>query len=302
MVEHPDFGQPQHSLFVLLIPSEYRKRGAARLLTWIHDDLVDESEWTADLVRAIATMPGNQTMDLLRDQWPDFRLRDAIVAVLARNPNEVDRSRFIDSLQSARSSTINTAAAALGKLPPDATPDHLATALSVLQRHCSDMKYVKTRKAITNLLEHWTQQDFDISEDGVGIDDLAAAYEPWFSWFRDHYPEQSKRFDGLAGLADWNQRFSDIDWDTGDVGRGEIIFQRFQCATCHTGDRPMGPDLQPVARRFSRDDLFASIIEPNPKCVACLSDQTIRNGVRTSLFGDGRLRIAQWHATSDRAG
>ena len=263
LVAHPDFGQPQHSLFVLLMPSEYRKRGAARLLSWIQDDLIDESDWTADLVRALATLPANQSLNLLREQWPDFRLRDAIVNILAKTPEEVDRSRFLDSLQSARSSTINTAATALGQLAPQATPDHLATALSVLRRHCSDMKYVRTRQAMTSLLEHWAQQDFKISEEGIGLDELAATYEPLFTWFKNLYPEQSKRFDGLAGLTDWKERFTGIDWNAGDIDRGEVIFQRFQCATCHTGDRRMGPDLQPVARRFSRDDLFASIIEPN---------------------------------------
>ncbi len=263
LVGHPDFGQPQHSLFVLLLPSQYRARGAARLLAWIHDDLIDPSDWTADLVRAISMLPDYQSLNLLREQWPDFRLRDSIVAVLARNPEEVDRSRFLDSLQSARSSTINTAAGALTKLSPEASPEEVATALSTLQRHCSDMKYVQTRQAITRLLMHWTQEDFAISEEGVRIEDLAAIYQPWFSWFKDLYPEQSKRFSGLAGLADWKHRFNALDWQSGNVDRGEVAFQKFQCATCHTGDRRLGPDLQPVARRFSRDDLFVSIIEPN---------------------------------------
>ena len=125
------------------------------------------------------------------------------------------------------------------------------------------MKYVQTRQAITRLLMHWTQEDFAISEEGVRIEDLAAIYQPWFSWFKDLYPEQSKRFSGLAGLADWKHRFNALDWQSGNVDRGEVAFQKFQCATCHTGDRRLGPDLQPVARRFSRDDLFVSIIEPN---------------------------------------
>jgi putative heme-binding domain-containing protein len=125
------------------------------------------------------------------------------------------------------------------------------------------MRYAKTRQAMVKLLQHWTGQDFAISEDGIGIDELAAAYEAWFQWFEKRYPDESARFKGLAGLAEWNDRFGQIDWTTGDVDRGKVVFQRLQCATCHSGDRRLGPDLQPIARRFSRDDLFASIIEPN---------------------------------------
>jgi putative heme-binding domain-containing protein len=263
LVEHPDFGLPQHSLFALLVPSEYRTRSAERLLARINDDLVDDSEWTPELVRVIASLPNDQSLDLLRQQWLDFRLRDAIVVVLAKDPKELDRSRFVDSLQSARPSTVNIAAAALCSLPARATPEQLAAALSVLKRHCADAQYAKTRHALSNLLHHWTQQEISISEQGTSIDDLAATYQPWFDWFEQLYPEQSQRFRGLAGLAEWKNRFNEMDWTTGDVERGRIVFQRLQCAACHTGNRRLGPDLQPIARRFSRDDLFASIIEPN---------------------------------------
>jgi putative heme-binding domain-containing protein len=35
------------------------------------------------------------------------------------------------------------------------------------------------------------------------------------------------------------------------------------CHRCHAGSGPLGPELAGVAGRFSREDLFAHIIDPN---------------------------------------
>jgi putative heme-binding domain-containing protein len=64
-------------------------------------------------------------------------------------------------------------------------------------------------------------------------------------------------------LADWKERLAGIDWDRGDADRGEKTFQRLACARCHAGNSRLGPELDAVARRFSRDDLFTAILDPN---------------------------------------
>jgi putative heme-binding domain-containing protein len=54
-----------------------------------------------------------------------------------------------------------------------------------------------------------------------------------------------------------------VNWEKGDPQRGQKLFERLSCAKCHGGRRALGPDLTGVTRRFSRDDLFAAILEPS---------------------------------------
>ena len=54
-----------------------------------------------------------------------------------------------------------------------------------------------------------------------------------------------------------------VDWSRGDASHGEQIFNQRACVQCHSSRRALGPDLQGVASRFSRDDLFTAIMLPN---------------------------------------
>jgi putative heme-binding domain-containing protein len=56
---------------------------------------------------------------------------------------------------------------------------------------------------------------------------------------------------------------SKVDWTHGDAERGRKIFETRTCARCHSGSTALGPNLAGVARRFSRQDLFTAILEPN---------------------------------------
>jgi len=86
--------------------------------------------------------------------------------------------------------------------------------------------------------------------------------QAWQTWLQQRYPdfrpvstsETAQKI--LAGL-------NDVPWDSGDAERGRKLFERLACAKCHGGRRSLGPDLTGASKRFSRDDLFASIVEPN---------------------------------------
>ena len=54
-----------------------------------------------------------------------------------------------------------------------------------------------------------------------------------------------------------------VDWEKGDSSRGQATYARYNCTTCHSGNRRLGPSLKNIARRFNRDDLFRHINEPN---------------------------------------
>jgi putative heme-binding domain-containing protein len=64
-------------------------------------------------------------------------------------------------------------------------------------------------------------------------------------------------------VAAWQKRLAGIDWSKGNAERGKAIFTKASCAACHSGSQALGPDLNGVASRFSRADLFTAIIQPS---------------------------------------
>jgi putative heme-binding domain-containing protein len=54
-----------------------------------------------------------------------------------------------------------------------------------------------------------------------------------------------------------------VDWSQGNSQRGQKVFIKTNCASCHSGGQALGPDLGGVAGRFSRRDLFTAILQPS---------------------------------------
>jgi putative heme-binding domain-containing protein len=54
-----------------------------------------------------------------------------------------------------------------------------------------------------------------------------------------------------------------VDWTMGDAKRGQAVFVKASCASCHSGSQALGPDLHGITGRFSRDDLFTAILLPS---------------------------------------
>ena len=54
-----------------------------------------------------------------------------------------------------------------------------------------------------------------------------------------------------------------MDWAGADEQRGLAVFQKKACHKCHAGSGPLGPNLAGAAARFSREDLFGSILDPH---------------------------------------
>ncbi len=113
------------------------------------------------------------------------------------------------------------------------------------------------------LMRVWSGQNIEVKENDQT--DLLAAYQPWFDWFTTRYPDQATQLAGFAGAdaAEWKKRLGAVDWSSGDAGRGKLVYERRSCHRCHSGESRLGPDLAGAAARFSRDDLFAAIVEPN---------------------------------------
>lgn len=271
LVDEPKFGLPDQGLFLQVLPKKTRTRGARRLLAAAQDPDV---EWSADLIRALQILPRSELSPVLRDRWEEPALRDTIASYLAEVPEEEDRGRLVASLKSVQSEVVRKSAAALLRLRPAAEPADLAVALASLRQYCTSPHERPTRQALVALLGHWSGQPIKTEEplppdsstpaDRPQGNEPLALYQPWFDWFASAYPAQAAALvtSGADSVA-WNARLAAIDWTAGDAARGKAVFAARACQRCHAGASRLGPDLAGAAARFSREDLFAAIYDPN---------------------------------------
>ena len=144
------------------------QQAAARKLNQAVQDSAGELRWTDDLVAITASLPDEEAFAALRSAWDDFAMRDAIVAVLARSPQPLDRGRFVESLASVQATTIELAASALERLGGPADEAELAAAFTALRQACLAAEQKGLRQVLVQLLTTWTGQTIAVDDPGKG--------------------------------------------------------------------------------------------------------------------------------------
>jgi putative heme-binding domain-containing protein len=254
LLTHPEFGRPDHVLFTRC-PGFDRRRAAEVFLARAARD--EDFAWNSELIGLLGALPAERNLPLLRRLWGERGLDEAILPLLARQPAAEDRARFRTGLGSARVEVVKAALAALEKLPrqpPDRARDRDEVVALVL--------------ALRRLPEGKEQDAlrgrFDAYLQALTGTDLRGA-EAWAAWCVRAYPERAARLADPDGVdvAAWERRLAALDWAAGDAARGEAVFAKASCASCHSGAQALGPDLRGVAGRFSRADLFTAILRPS---------------------------------------
>ena len=109
-----------------------------------------------------------------------------------------------------------------------------------------------------------------------------------------------------------------MKWDEGDAAKGQKLFVKANCAACHNTGQAAGPSLEGVAKRFNRDDLLATILDPNrdvsPRYrttrITTVQDKTYEgiviyeatDGVILQTGADATVRIAGKEIQSSKPG
>lgn len=268
-----EFSQPYNALFVTKLQPEERLAATRLMLQRGQQVEDDENRWNASLVSLAGDLPADEAYPALRNAWEDFGLRDEVIKQLARQPHNEDRPRFVKALGSVNPQTVMTACQALLQLDLKDSDADLAAAAAALRQACTTPDYINVRRNIVKLLSAWTEEAFAIVEPTQLP--LLAAYQPVFDWLAKHRPEAWQRVAALGGpsLNEWKTQLEQVDWSAGIAERGKLAFQKRSCIKCHAGTSPLGPDLAGAAARFSREDLFAAILDPS-KDVAPLYQTT----------------------------
>ena len=101
--------------------------------------------------------------------------------------------------------------------------------------------------------------------------------QKWIAWFSKEHPFHAKRLSNPDGVdvADWTKRLTQVDWDKGDVKRGQMLFVK---ALCGVSWRQPGHRSRPA--RHSRSLLRAAICSPR----FCNRARTSRRDYQTTVI------------------
>ncbi len=233
------------------------------------------------IVAMLAGSGDSQSMQYLRDAWiRSPERRQAIALGLAQHPTDENWDYLVRSLPVLESYAISEILTRLAKVEiaaddPDAFREVILHGLRMEQAK-------QDPSSATALLKHWTGLDTSATSPQDG-----AKMASWQTWYKETYPDRLEAV--LPSTPDgsrWNietltEYFNSTDGKAGNVEKGELAFQKADCAKCHRmSDKgaTFGPDLTSLAKRFSRKEVLEAILFPSH----VISDQYATKRVLTS--------------------
>jgi putative membrane-bound dehydrogenase-like protein len=263
IVAQKHFGRPGHVLFLSEIGPDLLKPATDAFVHNIQTD--PHFKWTNGVVFLLGESAAAEHRALIRSKLGEYPLRGAIVMALAQKPEEADRPRFIEGLESAQLEVVDACLSALEKLEPNQSAAEHFALVNALRRLGSDKAELILRERAAKLLKRSTNEDFGFVAGEAGRKPQPEVIEKCSHWLEQTYPKEFARMTALGGddSSQARQILAQVDWNTGDPSRGKKLFESRTCAQCHNGRTALGPDLSGATRRFSRDDLFTAILQPN---------------------------------------
>lgn len=260
IADQPGFGLPGHVLFLGVAPQATIPKAIEGIVKTIAAD--PEYAWSNDIVFTIGESANPEHQALLRKQLDNLSVRDAVLMVLAEKPVKEDRALYLSGLESAQLNAVEACLKALTKLPRSNDPAEQYQLLNAARRLINDKREFQLRELAMRLLQNNTSQTLGFVFGEPGYKPQPESMQSWQQWLEQRYPDYrpvSRSEVAQRILASLNE----VPWESGDMNRGKQLFEKLGCAKCHGGRRALGPDLTGVSRRFSQNDLFAAIVEPN---------------------------------------
>ncbi|MCA9061797.1 MAG: HEAT repeat domain-containing protein [Planctomycetaceae bacterium] len=279
VAEQPDLGLPGHVTLLEKAPQGVMAKAIASFAARIEKD--PDYEWNNDVVFLLAESDLPEHRRLLREQLENYAVRDAVLIVLADRPERDDRELFLSGLESTQLNAVDASIKALTRLPRSNAAEEQFLLLAAAKRLINSEREFRIRNTVMRLLQNNTGQSLGYDFSDEGLIPQPAAMTSWQLWLQKRYPEfQPANVEDSAARV--LEMLPAVRWETGDAIRGKKAFERLNCARCHNGRQALGPDLAGVARRFSREDLFVAIVDPN-------RDISNRYQTTTVLTKDGKL-------------
>jgi putative heme-binding domain-containing protein len=263
LIRHPKLIDSGHVDLALALPTDIRRQAARLFLRRVRQD--SDFPWTGTLVELLGELPVEETASVLRAQWSNLALRDAVVVCLAREPAAADREKLLAGLESSQDQVVLACLKGLDKLHPEPSVANLVALLRLLRRLEGQPTARELRKRTSALVGQQVGCQFLITETQTDLPALDRAYAPLFRWVEQKWPAVVAQLNksGSNEVVDCQRVLKLVDWANGDSVRGERIFKERACQTCHAGARALGPDLAGITTRMSKEDLFTAIVDPS---------------------------------------
>jgi putative membrane-bound dehydrogenase-like protein len=282
IAEEPGFGRPSHVLFMSQFPKELL---APAIEAFVRNIKASEDySWTNDVVFLLGESDVARHRAMVREQYENHAVQNAVLMVLAERPEADDREKFVHGLESSQVEVLAACLDALQKLPESRDADEMCALVLLLRRLGDEKQDAFVREKVVKLLERNSGQRSDELASTGEKTTPAGVVDQWIDWVKSTYPEAAAKSLGDTGdEADLlRKQLAEVDWSAGDLERGKGLFEKQSCARCHGGRKALGPDLAGAARRFSRDDLFVAIAIPS-------RDVSPRYHTTTIQTNDGRV-------------
>jgi putative heme-binding domain-containing protein len=261
VTSHPEFGGPSNIWLFRALPQISQPAARASVAKFVDQN---RNAVTASQLR---TLTGDFQYDSLVRSFSDQpEFLDIVVQVIATKPTANDRKVLLRGIESTSAKTRKASAVSLRRINI-ATPTHdeIAAVLSAALRSGWSDPEISVKDQLVLLLQQWSG--------------LESAYRPrQYRPSADLIKQQKSSLDALqqalsqngllpndfANRSDVSTRISSIDFSAGDPKSGKYTFTKLQCGKCHLqGGQNSGPRLDGITARFSRDDIFQSIVAPN---------------------------------------
>ena len=260
--EHKDLVRPGHVVVAAVFKGEARILAARRFLNVVKVDV--EFPMSAELIDLLAILPPADFAPVFRAHWADRPARDAMVKLLARQPDPADRTKFLDVVESGSADAARLSLNALALLNRDDNAKNLVPLFSRLRQAFAEPKEAELRKDLIAAINRQSGQSFRFNEVKTDAAVLAIAYQPLNDWFAKTHPAEAKALTTSGEDEEAVRKImATVNWEAGNAERGSKVFRDRSCLACHGGSTRLGPDLKGVGGRLSRDDLFTSIINPS---------------------------------------
>lgn len=282
LIEQPEFGRPNHVLYMSELPGELLDAAIAGFSRQVEAD--SDYPWTNDVLFVFGESKKPEHRQLVRDQFPNFAVRNAVLMVLSSNPEESDRAKFVEGLETPQVEVLESCLTALSKLPPSNEGKENVALVRCLRRLGTEKNEATARRLVVQVLRRNSNRDFGFAMKAPSSLPQSAVIKAWTQWAIDDFPDEASELmsNSAPDAAVILDLLAKTDWSAGDAARGEKFFNARSCIQCHGGRSSLGPDLAGVAKRFSRNDLFTAIINPN-------RDVSSRYQTTMAVTSDGKV-------------
>lgn len=253
----------------------------------------------------LESQPKDWNLDVARFVWSDLKTVDSRLnshlrkhahqqkpfpsalelELMAGSADETDYESFLSAMESGRREQLRLGWAGLSLLKPRDFRREFIVLTSLWNQLKDSLNPNMDPKSVSSRVR------------AVAIESAAAnlpngdTWNDWEPFLRevtgDAFP--SPNATSVTPSIEWRDRVTESSKITGDSDRGRVLYEESKCASCHGGgfanpSNALGPSLTGVSKRFSTEDLFQALFEPNKN----ISDRYRATKVLTT---DGSIHI-----------